>query len=360
MTTAILKAMQWQVAFCRSIQASFSAAVVEAVLADLQAGGASASLFDAWTEASEETLIREAVPLRVLGALHLLVLKGEEPALAAAYPNDAGPGDTEAAARLIPEVVRRRAGDLAAGMNSPPQTNEVLRSAALLGGFLTVAEETGLPLRCLELGSSAGLNQSWDAYGYRLGAGVVRGDLGSPLVLQTDWRGPPPPDPPWPVVVERRGCDQAPIDIADPAQALRLQSFVWADQRSRLPRLQAAIDLALARGVTVERADAAAWAEANLHPAPGTATVLFHSIVRQYLSDAARGRLDRAIAAAAAAPTAQQPFAWLRMEGLPDAGFEVRLTLWPDGRERRLATVHPHGEWVAWEGGAECAGAAPA
>ena len=55
-------------------------------------------------------------------------------------------------------------------MLSPPQTNEVLRSAALLGGFLTVAEETGLPLRCLELGSSAGLNQSWDAYGYRLGA----------------------------------------------------------------------------------------------------------------------------------------------------------------------------------------------
>ena len=360
MTAAVLEAMQWQVEFCRSIQAPFSAALIEALVADIRDGGASASLFGVWSEATLETLIREAVPLRWLGAMRLLVLKGEEPALAAAYPQDASPGDAEAAARLIPEIVGRRGAELAEAMRSPPQTNEVLRSAALLGGFLTVTEETGLPLRCFELGSSGGLNQSWDAYGYRLGAGVVRGDLDSPLVLQTDWRGPPPPDPPWPVVVERRGCDQAPIDIADPAQALRLQSFVWADQRSRLPRLQAAIDLALARGVKVERADAAAWAEANLHLAPGTATVLFHSIVRQYLSDAARGRLDRAIARAAGAATPQQPFAWLRMEGLPDAGFEVRLTLWPDGRERRLATVHPHGEWVAWEGGAESAGAAQA
>ncbi len=358
MTTAVLKAMQWQAEFCRSTHAAFSAAVIEAVLADVRGGGASASLFKAWADASAETLVREAVPLRVLGALHLLVLKGEEPALAAVYPQDANAGDAEAAARLIPEVVRRRLGEIAEALLSPPQTNEVLRSAALLGGFLTVAEETGLPLRCLELGSSAGLNQSWDAYGYRLGEGAHRGNLGSALVLQTDWRGPPPPDPPWPVVVERRGCDQAPIDIADPAQALRLQSFVWADQRSRLPRLKAAIDIAVARGVRVERADAADWAEANLHPAPGTATVLFHSIVRQYLSEQARGRLDRAIGQAAAEATPPQPFAWLRMEGLPDDGYEVRLTLWPDGRERRLATAHPHGEWVAWEGGAESAGAA--
>ncbi len=360
MMTAVLKAMQWQAEFCRSTQAPFSAAVIEAVLTDISAGGASALLFQAWADASAETLVREAVPLRLLDALHLLVLKGEEPALAAVYPQDASAGDAEAAARLIPEVVRRRFGEITGALLSPPQTNEVLRSAALLGGFLTIAEETGLPLRCLELGSSAGLNQSWDAYGYRLGDGVQRGDLSSPLTLQTDWRGAPPPDPSWPVVVERRGCDQAPIDIADAVQALRLQSFVWADQRSRLPRLKAAIALAVARGVRVERADAAAWAEENVHPAPGTATVLFHSIVRQYLSEQARQRLDRAIAKAAAAATPDQPFAWLRMEGLPDAGYEVRLTLWPEGRERRLAIAHPHGEWVAWEGGAVSVGAASA
>ena len=45
MMTTVLQAMQWQADFCRSTQAPFSAAVIEAVLADVQAGGASASLF---------------------------------------------------------------------------------------------------------------------------------------------------------------------------------------------------------------------------------------------------------------------------------------------------------------------------
>ncbi len=109
MTTAVLSAMQWQAGFCRSIKAPFSAAVIEAVLADVRAGGASATLFEAWAGADAQTLVREAVPLRVLGGLHLLVLKGEEPALAAVYPQDGSDGDGEAAARLIPEVMRRRA-----------------------------------------------------------------------------------------------------------------------------------------------------------------------------------------------------------------------------------------------------------
>jgi len=31
-----------------------------------------------------------------------------------------------------------------------------------------------------------------------------------------------------------------------------------------------------------------------------------------------------------------------------DAPAELRLTLWPEGRERTLARSHPHGEWVEW------------
>jgi hypothetical protein len=29
--------------------------------------------------------------------------------------------------------------------------------------------------------------------------------------------------------------------------------------------------------------------------------------------------------------------------------IELRLTLWPGGRERRLALVHAHGASVAWD-----------
>lgn len=353
MVQRLLDALVLQAQYCRSIQAGFSAALIETVRADVEARGPAFDLLSAWQDADVATLVREAVALRVLGGLHLLALQGRSPAWSAAFPGEGRDGDPAALARLLPTVVEREAEALGAALRLPPQTNEVLRSAALLGGFLTVAEETGLPLRCLEIGSSAGLNQFWDAYAYDLGGAGRRGPAGSPVVLKTDWRGAPPPDPPWPRVVERRGCDQAPIELRDPAEALRLKSFVWADQRSRLARLQGAADLALAGGVEVERSDAVVWAEAHVRPEPGTATVLFHSIVRQYLSADGRDRLDRVVARAAAAAGAEQPFAWLRLEGLPDRGYEVRLTLWPGGTERLLAETHPHGEWVAWKVGAE-------
>ena len=37
------------------------------------------------------------------------------------------------------------------------------RSSALIGGYLLVARETGLPLRVLETGASAGLNLRWNS-----------------------------------------------------------------------------------------------------------------------------------------------------------------------------------------------------
>ncbi len=58
------------------------------------------------------------------------------------------------------------------------------------------------------------------------------------------------------------------------------------------------------------------------------------------------------IADIGARATTDAPFAWLRMEPPPTdmATMQLRLTLWPDGDDRCLATVHPHGAWVEWRG----------
>jgi hypothetical protein len=141
-----------------------------------------------------------------------------------------------------------------------------------------------------------------------------------------------------------------PIDPSDPDDRLRLQAYIWADQADRRRRLETALDLAAASNLRVERADAADWVEARFgEPAPGVASVLYHSIVWQYLPAAARGRIEVAIARAGEHATADAPFVWLRMEPAPDARHaELCLTLWPAGHERLLADADFHGRWVRW------------
>jgi hypothetical protein len=215
---------------------------------------------------------------------------------------------------------------------------------------LTIATELALPLRLLEIGASAGLNQIWDLYRYQLGHHAI-GPEGSSVTLATDWRGAVPPGG-MPVVAARAACDQAPIDLRDPEQRLRLRSYVWADQLERLARLDAAIDLALASGIHVERADASEWLARQLSDAlPGAATVVYHSVMWQYMPpETQRGLIDLfdAVGRRAAIET---PLAWLRFEPWSAADvFELRLTIWRGGagRERLLARAHPHGAKVDW------------
>lgn len=334
-----------QAQFCRDSGSPFTAAFLEAAAADIAAEGPISALVRPWAEAGAKALIDDAVSLRLAGGFHHAVLRGDAPALAAFYP----PGDPAAPgfAAALADAAREHRGALSRFMGSPPQTNEVLRAMALLPGFLAVAGETGLPLTTLEIGASAGLNLNWARFHYRA-EGWAWGDPASPVRLHCDWRGPPPaPADPGPV--EALGCDVAPVDVGDPAQALRLRAYVWPDQSERMARLQAAIGLALRTEARPEPADAAAWLRHQLHPRPGRATVLYHSVVRQYLSPETAAGVDAALAAAARNATPAAPVAWLRMEpqpGLGWRGMEVRLTLWPGGEERLLAVAHPHGAWV--------------
>jgi hypothetical protein len=170
--------------------------------------------------------------------------------------------------------------------------------------------------------------------------------------------GEPPPtlDPPVEdvSVAERTGCDLRPIDPRDPEDRLTLEASVWADDIDRLGTLRAAIELASggATPVKLDRASAPDWLEDRLSGGvTGMATVVFHSVVLQYLTAAERGRVRSALDRAGAAASRSAPLAWLRMES-PDwrrsQPHEVRLTTWPGGQERLLARPGPHGRPVRW------------
>lgn len=345
----ILRAFDMQARACALQGSPFSAGILAAAGEDAAAGGPVAELTAPWAQRDFKALLADAMALRLLGALHALVLSGAAPRLAALYPA-AGGRDPQAAWMEARPLLGSHRREIAEFMTHEPQTNEVRRSAVLLPGFLTIAAETGLPLRCFELGASGGLNQLWDRYRYTLGE-ASWGDPASPLHLDTEWKGKPPPVEAPLRVLGRAACDRRPVRLEDPAERLRLAAYIWADQPERIRRLETAVAMALEADVAVEALDAAAFA-ARVTPEPGAATVIYHSIFWQYMPAQAQAATGAAIARAAAEASAAAPFAWLRMEPDPvrPQDFQLRLTLWPDGETRVLATVQPHGAWVEWRG----------
>lgn len=291
----------------------------------------------------------DALPLRLAGALHAVVLDGTDPKLAAHYPPYDGATDDDLWT-AIASAFADHADHILARLDSPPQTNETMRSAALAPGFLTIAARTSLPLLMSELGASAGLNLAWDRFFYRFGT-QTWGDPAAPVQIAPDWHGPAPPLPSL-TVAGRAGCDRAPPDLNRTADRQRLLSFVWADQTARKQRMEAAIDTALAAGITVDRADAVDWLEARLAMLhPGQTHVIYHSIFWQYLAPPEQERARARIDAAGARATGDAPLAWLRMEGDGDTpGAAITLTHWPDGATRLLGRADFHGRWIRWTG----------
>jgi len=352
-TAAIARAFDIQSGACAAFGSPFSAAILALAARDIDGGGPVAGLTEPWAGAGTRALVGDAIPLRWLGCAHDLVLAGEAPDVAAAYPTPARPGDPAAAWSALREAMVARPQRFADFMNHEPQTNEVRRSACLLPGFLTVAKETGLPLRLFEIGASAGLNQLWDRYYYDLGDAGAWGDPASPVGLDAAWSGGRPPLDAPAAVVSRAACDRKPVDIRDPVARRRLKAYLWPDQFERLARLDAAIAMALAAGTRVDAEDAVTWTARRAAPEEGAATVLFHSIFWQYLPAETQGALTASIEELGARASATAPFAWLRMEPPPSnlVDIHLRLTLWPSGEDRLLAHVHPHGASVDWVGG---------
>lgn len=346
-TRQVLDAFERQISYCQGHGSPFTAGLLRGALGALQRGEPVMQPMAAWPGDP----VADALPLRLAGALHALVLGGRASALARHYPGGDGKGGDMALWQAAAAALQEHPGQLSDYLASPPQTNEVGRSCVLFGGFMMIAARTGLPLRLLELGASAGLNLNWDRYRYRLGA-LSWGDPGSPLMLAPRWHGASPPVADV-RVASRRGCDLAPVDVAVDAQRVRLRSYVWADQRARMERLDAALAVARRHRPHVERAGADAWLERQLaQSARGVATVVCHSIFWSYLPAAAKARIAAAIARAAQVADAAAPLAWLRFEfDDPSQLPGLRLSLWPGPVEWHLADAQAHGQEVFWHGG---------
>ncbi len=341
-----------QAAACGDIGSPMYEALLSFAADDYAAGGPVAELLRGWTLDPGPA----ALALRIAGTVHRFALAGEAPDLARFYPSVAGdaaePFDPGAAWVAFRDVVVSRSDEVRAGLRSPPQTNEVGRCALLIGGLLVLRSRVDLPVRLVEIGASAGLNLRPDQVriDVRDSAGV--GPASSPVVLSDPWQGSlPPADLPIEIVA-RSGSDLDPIDVGSAEGRLRLLSYVWPDQPARIARLHGAFALAAALPVAVATEGAAATVSA-LEPVPGAVTVIWHSVMTQYLPESEQAALDEAFAALGArasedAPVARLAFEPRLLQSAAGVLFALDLQLWPGGASTRLASAHPHGDSVTW------------
>jgi hypothetical protein len=331
---------------CSALGSPLYGGLLQHAARDLLEGGPTAAVLDGHLDVPART----ALSLRMMGGVHALVLTGQAGDLARFYPSaggtaDAGPGADRAWAAFR-EVLAGQREAVRAWLGHPPQTNEVGRGAALAGALCHLVAQANYPVRLFEVGASAGLNLRADRFSIT-GPGVSFGDPASPVRMAGGWLGRPPPRVRL-ELIERIGGDLAPVDPVSDAGRLRLCAFVWADQLARFDRLRGACDLAEQVPVVL-RTESADETIARIKPEPGTWTVLWHSVMRQYLDEEQNARLDAGAAAIGAAATAVARFAHVSLELVRrSADTPVELATWPGGRYRPLGTAPPHGIPVTW------------
>ncbi len=288
----------------------------------------------------------DSVPLRLTGALHALVLQGKAPDLVAAYPPHTV--DDTTLWQAVHSALQTHEAQLQQWLNSPPQTNEVRRAAALMPAMLSLQAMFNLPLVVSELGASAGLNLNWDHFGLTLGDRSF-GNPDSPVQLTPDWTGPLPPQI-APQVIDKAGCDINPLDPA--ADALRLRAYIWPDQTDRLHRTEAAIAIALQQNAPLTRAGAEDWLQTRLaSPFNGAVHVVYHTVAWQYFPPAVQQSCEATLHHAGAQATPSAPLVHLGMEADGKGqGAGLNAQIWPGGEKYDLGRADFHGRWVNWRG----------
>ncbi len=294
--------------------------------------------------------IHDAIPLRLAAALHRIVLSGRDERLARHYPSVGGKPGPDFTADFI-AYMRDHLNEIDVALSQQVQTNEVGRSIVQLtiSHWLTTHDVNDFDY--LEIGASAGLNMNFDKY-YACSGQLRMGTPSSAVRFMGDCFTHTPDLPRNGAHVHRkRGVDISPLDVTQRDDETRLLSFLWPDQRTRVERTRAAIEIAQSHPPLVDSASADEWLLAQLSRPRERATVVFHSIVWQYLGVGTQSRLRDALVEAGSRATSSTPLFWVRMEPSGPVA-DVQVDMWNGSSDEpqhwRLAEVGYHGQNFNW------------
>ena len=310
------------------------------------------------------------LPLLLLAALHFDVLTDVRRArdLARYYPSVGGmrnPEEPELRDHLRAAILSRRdqLGDFI--RTSTVQTNETTRGFS----WLFPACGTGFSrFHLVDLGASAGLNLVADQRSFilqgpnhqlRFGHGEIdefsimsRNPMPVAHYRQT-----------IPQILSRIGCDLSPLILNSRQDELKLTSFVWADQVTRLAVLRrgiAALHALNQQGTPIRIHQArlpdglTGFLEKELGQLDDAPVVLYNTYLTTYLHDkgaSLRSQIGEW------ARKADRPVLWLQLETIWDGpqppvfgwvGWTADLWLESRHHSWQLAWAHPHGTEIHW------------
>jgi hypothetical protein len=298
---------------------------------------------------------KHALPNLFLGAVQLLLLKGEHHQLAAFYPslNNASRHYDYVYPYFrsfvlehkdeISEIIQRRS----------VQTNEVGRCAILVPAFeLATRQAENRPVAMIEVGSSAGLTLLWDRYHYRYDENLQCGPSNSPVQIECLLLGekrPPVPER-LPKIASRLGIDLNPVDLNDQESVQWLRALVWPEQQKRVRQLETAIQLAKRDPPKIVAGDALDILPSLIDHIPDEFQVcIYHSFTLSLASGKPRERLEELLAKVSEGRNLLHvSLEWAKNSESPLLSLASLNR--GEKTEKTLAKCNAHGEWLEWLG----------
>jgi hypothetical protein len=231
------------------------------------------------------------------------------------------------------------------------QTNEVRRSATFLPALFLVERRVNfMEFHFIDVGCSAGLNLLWHRYHYRYSNGASCGDESSEIHILCDVHGDisPPLRNELPKTASRVGIEIYPVDVFDPDNVNWLKALIWPDQRDRVDLLEAALAVLKKEPPRIVAGDCAEKIPEIVSTMPGSDPVclLFSHSANQAFREGRKG-----LASLLSGLSEVRKIFEVSIGHFEEAAPVLILSEYENGRmksEERLATTHPHGNWIRW------------
>lgn len=290
----------------------------------------------------------QPVPNLLFGAVHYLLLKGEEHPLKEYYPSiTKNPRTIAGCYDHFKDFCNVNRDEIIAILKSKlVQTNEVRRCAYLYPIFCLIYSKTGKPLSLIEIGTSAGLQLLWDKYSYSYDTHNIYGDRGSSVLIKSKIKGRLTPSllQKCPPTASKIGLDLHVCDLRHSEDFLWLKSLIWPEHKERLDLFERAAKVFRENPAELIEGDGVKLLTDVIEQLPkDTAVCIFHTHVANQMAKESKYELIDKIK-----KIGSQRDVFHIYNNMWDR--KLHLDYWMNGIEyhHTIGAADGHGRWFEW------------